>query len=52
MKAIIWKIIDGHEYFYGKFNFNTKDEKNYVNCLSDSIRTMEDVGTRVEEVEE
>lgn len=52
MKAIIWKIIDGNEYFYGKYEYSTKDERNYVNCLSESIRDMEGVATRIERVED
>lgn len=51
MMAIIWKRIGRADYFYGKYNFNTQAEKNFVNVLALKIAQQEDVDTWVEEVE-
>jgi hypothetical protein len=49
--AKIIMIIDGEEYVYGTYPFNTSNEKNYVNELAIQIRNERGCDTYVEEVE-
>jgi hypothetical protein len=49
--AKIIMIIDGEEYVYGTYPFNTSNEKNYVNELAMQIRNERGCDTYVEEVE-
>lgn len=51
MKAKLIMNIEGEEYVYGTYNFNTPEEKNRVNELAMKIRDERDCHTYIEEVE-
>ena len=50
MKAQIVMVIDGNEYVYGTYPFETVKDKNKVNELAIKIRDEREVGTFVREV--
>lgn len=52
MQAEIVMVVDGEEYVYGKYPYNTNEEKNKVNELAMKIRDEREVGTYVKEVED
>lgn len=52
MQAQIIMVVDGEEYFYGTYPYNTNEEKNKVNELAMKIRDEREVGTYVMEVED
>ena len=50
MQAQIIMVVDGEEYVYGTYSYNTNEEKNRVNELAMKIREEREVGTYVKEV--
>ncbi len=52
MQAQIIMVVDGEEYAYGTYPYNTNEEKNKVNELAMKIREEREVGTYVKEVED
>ena len=50
MKAQIIMVIDGNEYVYGTYPFETVNDKNKVNELAMRIRDEREVNTFVKEV--
>ena len=52
MQAQIIMVVDGEEYVYGTYSYNTNEEKNIVNELAMKIREEREVGTYVKEVED
>lgn len=50
MKAQIVMVVDGNEYVYGTYPFETAKERNEVNELAMKIRDERKVGTFVREV--
>lgn len=50
MKAQIVMVVDGNEYVYGTYPFETAKERNKVNELAIKIRDERAVGTFVREV--
>ena len=50
MQAQIIMIVDGEEYLYGTYPFNTNEEKIKVNDLALKIRDEREVSTYVKEV--
>lgn len=52
MQAKIIMVVDGEEYIYGSYPYNTNEEKNKVNELAMKIREEREVGTYVKEVED
>lgn len=50
MQAQIVMEIDGEEYLYGTYPFDTNSEKNRVNELAMKIRTERNVDTYIKEV--
>lgn len=51
MQAQIVMVVDGDEYEYGTYPYNTNEEKKKVNDLAMKIREEREVGTYVKEVE-
>lgn len=52
MKVKLIMYIEGDEYVYGTYSFNTPEEKNKVNELAMRIREERDCYTYIEEVED
>lgn len=52
MQAQIVMVVDGDEYPYGTYPYNTRREKIKVNDLALKIREEREVGTYVKEVED
>lgn len=52
MQAQIIMVVDGEEYVYGTYSYNTNEEKNRVNELDMKIREEREVDTYVKEVED
>lgn len=52
MQAQIIMVVDGEEYAYGTYPYNTNEEKKKVNDLAMKIREEREVGTYVKEVED
>lgn len=50
MKAQIIMYIDGEEYVYGTYPFDTSEDRNKVNELAMKIREERDCYTYIEEV--
>jgi hypothetical protein len=51
MKVKLIMYIEGDEYVYGTYSFNTPEEKNKVNELAMRIREERDCYTYIEKVE-
>lgn len=47
MQAQIVMVVDGEEYVYGTYPYNTSSEKSKVNDLAMKIRDEREVGTYV-----
>lgn len=52
MQAQIVMVVDGEDYEYGTYPYNTNEEKNKVNELAMKIRDEREVDTYVREVED
>lgn len=50
MEAQIIMVVDGQEYVYGTYPFDTVKDKNNVNELAMKIRDEREIGTFVREV--
>lgn len=51
MKVKLIMYIEGKEYVYGTYDFNTPEEQNKVNELAMKVREERDCYTYIEEVE-
>jgi hypothetical protein len=52
MKAKVIMIIDGEEYTYGTYNFDTTEEKDRANAIAMNLRRDRDCQTYIEIVGE
>ena len=51
MNAQIIMVVDGEEYVYGTYPYNSKEEMNKVNELAMKIRDERSIGTYVKAVD-
>ena len=52
MKARIMMIVDGEEYEYGTFPFDTNEQKNKVNGLAETVKNERDCHVYLKEINE
>lgn len=52
MQAQIVMVVDGEDYSYGTYPYDTNEEKNKVNDLAMKVREEREVSTYVKEVED